>query len=312
MQKHLGGSFFFGIRGSRWSAEFFRNKRMSCSGMFYGRFVTEHMIHGLQSMLITRAKRRSFRPSVDRLEGRIALGTVQPTVLEQVFLERINDYRATLRGVNARPFALLTIPRRVCRQGRQHAQCQRLQVFVGPGPHPLGPANSFTSGEFGIGSPNRSAPIRRRSPRLLRNSPTSQSPTLEAAPGRSSAGPATRLYRAHRVTGIRIVTNGGEATLYDLSVAYRDTKPLVTGVVYSDTNGNGKYDAGEGIQGVSLSAGKLGSTTAWDTGGYTLPVNVKRASTITVVAKGGGLAAPIAETVTVRPGANSRLNFVVA
>jgi hypothetical protein len=124
--------------------------------------------------------------------------------------------------------------------------------------------------------------------------------------------PRNALYRQHRVTGISIATSGGDVTLRDISVAYRGNKPLLTGVVYRDANGNGKYDAGEGLPGVSISAGTLGATTAWDTGGYTLPVNVKRAATITVVASGGGLAAPISETVTVRPGANTRLNFVTA
>src|SRR3954454_19786230 len=51
--------------------------------------------------------RRKLRPAVGRLETRLSPGLIQPPALEQVFLERMNDYRATLVGINRRPFALL-------------------------------------------------------------------------------------------------------------------------------------------------------------------------------------------------------------
>ena len=263
-------------------------------------------------MLMTQRKRPRFRPAVDRLEGRIAPGTIQPTVLEEVFLERINDYRAKLQGVNARPFALLPSLDTFAVKAAYTRNVNAFKDSLDRARIPWDRRDSFTAGEFGVGS---AQPIG--------SDPASVTATAEklaySAITDSGSGPwpligrpRNSLYRQHRVTGIKIITSGGYATVYDLSVAYRNTTPLVTGVVYRDANGDGKYDAGEGIQGVSLSAGKLGSTKAWNTGGYTLPVNVKRASTITVVASGGGLAAPIAEQVIVRPGTNSRLNFVVA
>jgi hypothetical protein len=110
---------------------------------------------------------------------------------------------------------------------------------------------------------------------------------------------------------MNITVSGGKFLYRDITVAYQGTKPLVTGVVYRDANGNGTYDVGEGLPGVNISAGTLGSTAAWDVGGYTLPVSVKKAATISVVASGGSLPSRIVQQVFVAPGANSRLNFAV-
>jgi hypothetical protein len=85
-------------------------------------------------------------------------------------------------------------------------------------------------------------------------------------------------------------------------------RPFITGVVFNDTNGNGLYDIGEGLGGVTITVSGVGSTTSFGSGGYGMPVDP---GTYTVTASGPGLAAPITQTVTV--GANNyRLNFNAA
>lgn len=53
----------------------------------------------------------------------------------------------------------------------------------------------------------------------------------------------------------------------------RSSKPILTGVVYDDKNGNGHYDIGEGIGGVEVKSIEAGvSTTTFASGGYSLPL----------------------------------------
>lgn len=52
-----------------------------------------------------------------------------------------------------------------------------------------------------------------------------------------------------------------------------DTDAFLTGVIFNDSNGDGRYDPGEGIGGVAVTArGPQGvfSTTSWEAGGYQL------------------------------------------
>ena len=49
------------------------------------------------------------------------------------------------------------------------------------------------------------------------------------------------------------------------------TDVFVTGVVYDDKNGNGLYDSGEGLGGVTVNCG-VQSTTSMEQGGFSLPV----------------------------------------
>ncbi len=258
-------------------------------------------------------QRPRFRPAVDRLEVRTSPVAIQPTVLEQVFFERINDYRATLQGVNARPFALLPALDPFAVKATQTRNVNAFKNALDRAHIPWDRRYSFTSGEFGSGS---AQPIG-ADPASI--NATADRLAFVAIQNASFVGawpllghPKNALYRQHRVAGISIAASGQQAIVRDISVAYRGNTPLVTGVVYRDANHNGQYDASEGIPGVTISAGALGSTAAWDTGGFTLPVHVKKPATITVEASGGGLPAPITETVAVRPGVNSRLDFVVA
>ena len=64
-------------------------------------------------------------------------------------------------------------------------------------------------------------------------------------------------------------------------------KLFVTGVVFSDGNGNGRLDIGEGIPGVTVSAGTAGTVITNGGGGYSIPVT---AGTYTLTASGAGFA----------------------
>ena len=109
--------------------------------------------------------------------------------------------------------------------------------------------------------------------------------------------------------GIGIVQNGtGQYTNYYTidSAASADTRPFLTGVVYNDLNGNGEYDAGEGLT-ANITVSGVGTIATFATGGYSLQLNP---GTYTVTASGGGLTSPITTTVAVGS-QNVRLNFTL-
>ncbi len=83
------------------------------------------------------------------------------------------------------------------------------------------------------------------------------------------------------------------------------TGAYLTGVVFNDLAGNGEYQPGEGLGGVTISVAGVGTTTTMDAGGYSIPL---APGTYTVTASGGGLASPIARTVDVG-NSNVLLNF---
>ena len=93
-------------------------------------------------------------------------------------------------------------------------------------------------------------------------------------------------------------------TTIDLA-ATTSTGPYLTGVVFNDAAGNGEYQPGEGLGGVTISVAGVGSTTTMDAGGYAIPL---APGTYTVTASGGGLATPIERTVVVGSD-NARLDL---
>ena len=93
-------------------------------------------------------------------------------------------------------------------------------------------------------------------------------------------------------------------TTIDLA-ATTDTGPYVTGVVFNDAAGNGEYEPGEGLGGVTISVSNVGTTTTLDAGGYSIQVPP---GVYTVTASGGGLPSPITRTVVVGSD-NVRLDF---
>ncbi len=90
----------------------------------------------------------------------------------------------------------------------------------------------------------------------------------------------------------------------DSSLAY------VTGVVYQDANGNGVYDEGEGLAGVTITpdAGNYYAVTT-GAGGFQVPLPASGAGTLTVTASGGGLGSARVKAVAYSAGNNVKLDF---
>jgi len=82
--------------------------------------------------------------------------------------------------------------------------------------------------------------------------------------------------------------------------------PLLTGVVFNDANGNGFYDIGEGISGVTVtpSSGDYYAISS-SSGGYAFPI--PSSGTITVTASGNGFE-PVSKTITLT-GTNVEVDF---
>lgn len=87
------------------------------------------------------------------------------------------------------------------------------------------------------------------------------------------------------------------------------SKAFFLGVVYNDLNGNGQYDEGEGLGGVTITpdTGDFYAVTN-AAGGFTIPLPAG-VSNLTVTASGGGLGASRVKTVAVTAGVNVKADF---
>ena len=86
--------------------------------------------------------------------------------------------------------------------------------------------------------------------------------------------------------------------------------PFVTGVVYRDLNGNGFYDPGEGVGGVTVnvSSANYYAITA-SSGGYSVPVPGSGSYTVTF---SGGSVATAQRAVTVSAAQNTKADYIAA
>ena len=97
----------------------------------------------------------------------------------------------------------------------------------------------------------------------------------------------------------------------DFGTPQDPTLAYVTGVVYQDLNGNGQYDEGEGLGGVTLTP-DAGSFYAVSTaaGGFTFPLPASGQGTLSVTASGGALGTSQVKTTAYVAGTNVKLDFV--
>jgi hypothetical protein len=97
------------------------------------------------------------------------------------------------------------------------------------------------------------------------------------------------LYPSFREVGVGVVdgvngTVGPQLVTQDLGNQI-SSSPFLTGVVYFDLNGNGFYDIGEGIGGVTVNTpGSTYFAVTADSGGYAIPISTNGKYTLTFTA----------------------------
>jgi uncharacterized protein YkwD len=268
----------------------------------------------------SRVRSHRSRLRVEELERRELLSGYQPTAVEQLFLEDLNNARANPAAYGASigidlsgvaPAPPLAFNPNLIQAALLHSQDMNARGYfdhntpegVDPGTRMQQAGFAWTSwGESIAGGTAYPGPAEALAGLI-------QDTGVADLGHRRQLLAIDAIYKNQNQLGIGIVQGGtGPLTNYytiDTAAAVLDNGPFLTGVVYNDLNGNGQYDIGEGLAGVTITLSGGGSTTTFDSGGYTLAV---QPGTYTVTASGAGLAAPISETVTVG-GSNVRLNF---
>lgn len=114
------------------------------------------------------------------------------------------------------------------------------------------------------------------------------------------------MNNSYREVGISVIAETNPSTevgplviTQDFGARFNQGNSFLLGVVYSDSNSNNTYNAGEGLSGVTVSiSGSSGSftTTTMSAGGYQLQVP---SGSYTVTFSGGGLSSAITKSVTV-------------
>lgn len=103
---------------------------------------------------------------------------------------------------------------------------------------------------------------------------------------------------------------GPQLVTQDYAVPRVGAQPLLTGVVYTDQNGNGFYDPGEGVAGVTVTVARANYfAVTGAAGGYAVPL--PNDGTYAVTFSGGGLP-DLLETAVVTLGANVKVDYVAA
>jgi uncharacterized protein YkwD len=258
--------------------------------------------------------------TVEQLEDRQLLSGYQPTAVEQLFLEELNDARANppayglATGVDlstVAPAQPLAFNPELIQAARDHSQDMSSRAYFSHvTPEGLDPGQRISQTGFfwnGWGESLAGGSIYAQ--------PADALSGLIADNGVQDLGHRRHLlsmdpgFQSQNQIGIGIVqaTSGPLINYYTIDTASAPgAGPFLTGVVFSDTDGNGKYGIGEGLGGVVITVTGAGSTTTFNSGGYTLAVTP---GTYTVTASGGGLTSPLTRTVTIGT-SNYRLNFL--
>jgi hypothetical protein len=280
-----------------------------------------------------------IQPRVDELEPRLPLSGFQPSAVEQLFLERLNDARANPAAYGASigldlsgeaPAPPLAFNTQLIQAARLHSlDMFNRHYFDHATPDGLGPLQRIKAAGF--------PPV------------TSAESISEGFPGVASAlqtliidaGIPTLGHRRHLLAldayfrkqnqvGIGIFATGPDdpflftpgvgvpvndpaeifaSYFYTIDTAStRRPQTFLTGAVFRDANGNGKYDLDEGLAGVTITVAGVGSVRDFDSGGYT--VALRHGGTYRVTAHGASLPEPITRVVHVGA-SNVRLEFLV-
>jgi hypothetical protein len=282
-------------------------------------------------------RRRDVRPSPESIEPRTLLSGFSPTDVEQFYLELLDDARfnpaayGSALGIDlsgAAPAQPLAMNPMLVQSARLHSQDMIAQgYFAHVTPQGVDPGGRIAAEGFAASGWAESIESNTE-PSQFGGSFPADFATWDAGlslsdlivdQGVPDLGHRVMLLdiggldQAMRQVGIGIASQDttGAAfssrqtdTTIDLA-APSSSQPFLTGVVFHDSAGNGKYQPGEGLSGVTITVAGVGSTTTMDAGGYAIPL---APGTYTVTASGGGLPQPIQRTV-ILGNDNVRLDF---
>jgi uncharacterized protein YkwD len=252
---------------------------------------------------------------LEPLESRCLLSGAQPTATEQLFLEQLNDIRANPAAYgasinlpaieNVAPAPPLALDPRLIAAAQGHSQDMNANNYFShydPAGHDPGWRETqagFPWTDFG------------------ESIAAGYSATADALQALIvDNGVADLGHRLHLLgmnnsdesVGVGIVLNGtgSYGSYYTIDTGNtNDTRAFLTGVVFNDAAGTGKYAVGEGLSDVTISVAGVGSVAAYDTGGYSIQLSP---GSYTVTASGGQLPTPITQQISVGR-TNVRLNF---
>jgi uncharacterized protein YkwD len=276
---------------------------------------------------------RRTRLCLAELEPRCVPSGLAPTAQEQLFLEELNDARANpaaygasigvdLSGVTPAP--PLAFDTRLVAAAQEHSQDMADNHYFAHNvpdslPAPYGRTPTARLITFGYPLPWDNATDPNGSESIDAGDATTAGALDRLITDAGTNPPDHRIhllamdsfFRMHQQIGIGIVQNDAASdygNYYTIETAYNagDTRAFLTGVAYQDDNGNGQYGLNEGLGGVTVTVAGVGSTTTFDTGGYSIQLSP---GTYTVTATGGGLVEPVTHVVTVGSD-NVRLDFV--
>ena len=260
---------------------------------------------------------RRVRPWVEALEPRNLLSGYQPTAEEQLFLEELNAIRANPAAYGASigvdlsgiaPSQPLAFNTQLIQAARDHSQDMNAQGYFDHNtPQGVNPGQRIANAGFTWTAWGESIAGGYATPAQALQGLITDAGVSDLGHRRQLLAIDAEFLTQNQV-GIGIVQGGSGpySNYYTIDTAAgTNTQPFISGVVFNDSNGNGQYDAGEGLGGVTITVSGVGSTTTFGSGGYSLQV---APGTYTVTASGLGLSAPISEVVTVGT-SNVQVNF---
>jgi hypothetical protein len=254
------------------------------------------------------------------LERRDLPSGLEPTAVEQLFLEQLNNARANPAAYGAAigvdlsavaPSQPLAFNPLLVESARGHSQDMNARAYFAHNtPEGIDPGQRITAAGFPWMSWSES----------IAGGYASTDAALQGLitdTGVADLGHRMQLLamdstsQGENEVGVGIVMGGtGPFTNYFTidSAVTANSQAFLTGVVFNDNNHNGQYAIGEGVGGVTITVQGVGQTTTFASGGYSVQL---APGTYTVTASGGTLAGQITQNVTIGT-TNVRMNFNAA
>jgi hypothetical protein len=255
---------------------------------------------------------RRSRLQVEELEDRRLLSGYQPTAAEELFLVELNAARANPAAYGASigvdlsgvaPAPPLAMNQVLARTAHVHSQDMNAHGYfahttlngINPGQRLARAGFAWTSWHESIaGGPSYPTPADALQALIV----DAGIPDLGHRRHLLAMDP---VLQGQTQVGIGVVQNGARPldNYYTIDTASTtNARPYLTGVIYNDANGNGRYDLGEGLAGVTItvSGPQRASITDFNSGGYSLQLTP---GVYTVTAHGGSLGRAITRTVAI-------------